>query len=332
MLPKALWPYRLFIGFAVLSLLGNPARSQQASAPAVPTAASGAKSYVDYGVANGAKGDLATAIKAFDEAIEINPKYPPAYYNRGFAYSLENKVDDADADFNRAIQLDPKYKDAYFERGNIEGQRDDLDAALRDFREVIKLDPRYAPAYHNAAHASYFKGDLNDALAEINQALTLTPDASYGYFTRGLIRQAQEHREEAASDFQKSAGLNFPYAAFWVWITNMENGHPDLARQTLLRSLAAPLAFRPGDWPSQIGNLLLGKLSPDQLVARAKTIDPSGVHGSLCEAWFYSGMVKRLSGDLKGARVCFSNAIATGSRNTDEFVEANREAARLPAP
>jgi len=168
---------------------------------------------------------------------------------------------------------------------------------------------------------------LDGALAEIDQALSLDPDFPYSYFIRGLIRHAQGHRAEATSDFQKSAGLGFPDAAFWVWITEMESGQRGVARKDLSDALDKPSLFRPDDWPSQIGNFLLGAITQDQLMAKAKTGTDAESNGRYCQAWFYSGMLKRLSGDSKGAQDCFAKAIATESKGSEEFIEASREAA-----
>jgi hypothetical protein len=43
-------------------------------------------------------------------------------------------------------------------------------------------------------------------------------------------------------------------------------------------------------------------------------------------------MVKLFSGDSKGAQDCFAKAVATGSKGSEEFVEAGREAAKLQKP
>jgi lipoprotein NlpI len=324
----ASWKYWLFIGIVGISLLTAPAWSEQLASPTPPASGGDAKSYVQHGIANGAKRDLDAAIGAFNEAIRIDPKYAPAYYNRGFAYSLQNKPDEAISDYSQAIQIDPKYKEAYYQRGSLQGQKGNFDEAISDFSEVIKLDPKYAPAFYNRGHVEYFKGDLDGALAELTQALGLDPKFTYSYFIRGLIRHAQGHRAEAASDFQKSFGLGFPYAAFWVWITEMEDGRRDLAQKDLSNALNNPESFKPGDWPSQIGNFLLGRITQDQLMANVKAGNVTDLSGRFCEAWFYSGMLKNLSGDSTGAQDCFARAIATGAKGSEEFVEANREAAQ----
>jgi lipoprotein NlpI len=333
MLQMASWKYWLFIGVLEIALLTNPGWSQQPASPTAPAPGADAKAWVDFGIEKGSKeGDLNGAIEALNQAIKIDPKYAPAYYSRGFAYALQKNRDEAISNYNQAIQLDPKYKEAYYQRGSLNGQKGNLDAALSDFNEVIKLDPNYAPAHYNLGHVQYFKGDLNDALDEIEQSLRLDPNFPYAYFIRGLIRHAQGQGLEATSDFQKSLGLGFPYAAFWVWICEMENGQPIPARKDLLDALGKPNLFKPDDWPSQIGDFLLEKITRAQLMAKAKVGPDAELNGRVCEAWFYSGMQNRLSGNSKEAQECFSQAIATGSTGSEEFVEANREAAQAQNP
>ena len=322
------WKSWLFIGALGISSIAASAQAPSPSlAPPPPTApapGSDAKAYVEYGSANGARGDLNGAIAAFDQAIKIDPKFAPAYFLRGRAYSLLNNPDLAISSYAQAIQIDPGYAEAYYQRGSLRGERGDFDNAISDFSEVIKLNPKYAPAYYNRGHVQYFKGDLDGALEQINQALALDPTFPFSYFIRGLVRHAQGHLDEATADFRNSTGLNFPYAAYWVWITEMEAGQPTQARKDLLDALSRPECFKPDDWPSQIGNFLLEKITRDQLMAKAKTANANETNGRLCEAWFYVGEHTLLSGDPKEARECFTQAIATGSKGSEEFIEANR--------
>ena len=318
-----------FVILGIHSLLA-PAWAQEQTPSPAPTAT--ARDYVEQGTDSGAKGDLDAAIAAFDQALSIDPKYAPAYFFRGKAHALQNKPDDAIADYSKVIQYDPNNKEAYFQRGSLRGQEGDFDEAISDFSAVIKLDPKNAPAYFQLGHAKYFKGDLDGAADDLNQSLTLEPGFSIGYFIRGLLRHAQQHQALAASDFQKSASLGFPNAAFWIWITEMENDQHGVAQTDLQYALSKPESFKPDDWPSQIGNFLLNNITQDQLMAKAKTKSATETEGRLCAAWFYAGMLKQISGDTKGARDCFAHAIATGSKGSEEFVEANRELTALPQP
>jgi lipoprotein NlpI len=308
----------------------GPANPPAPASDAPPAAGSDAKTYVEYGMSNGAKGDLNAAITAFNQAISIDPKFAPAYYNRGFAYSLQGKQDEAISNYDQAIQLEPNYKAAYYQRGSLKGQKGDFDAALADFSQVVTLDPKYAPAFYNRGHVYYFKGDLDNAAGEIDKALALDPNFPFSYFIRGLVRHAQGRREEATADFQKSEGFNFPYAVYWTWITEMESGQPQVARKDLTLALSKPEMFHPDDWPSQIGSFLLGDITRDDLLAKAKTGNPDETRGRLCETWFYAGMYELLShGASDKAKDCFTQAVGTGSKGSEEYIEANRQLSKM---
>ncbi len=112
----------------------------------------------------------------------------------------------------------------------------------------------------------------------------------------------------------------------------MEGGQAVLARQDLTDALSRPESFKPDDWPSQIANFLLEKITRTDLMNKAKTGGDNETSGRLCEAWFYVGMHNLLSGDAKEAKDCFNSAVATQSKGSEEFVEANRQLAAPPKP
>ncbi len=319
-MPRAFPTFCLFILASTLALAQQPA----------PAPGSDANAWVRFGIASGVKGDLEAAIADFNEAIKIDPKCASAYQCRGHARSLQNKLDEAIADYNQAIEIDPKQQDAYYDRGVARAQKGDFDGALADFSSAIGLNAKYTSAYYNRGHVKYFTGDLDGAVVDLNQAITLDPNPPFSYFIRGLARLAKEDREGAGSDFQQSAINGYADAAFWVWIVKTEDGDRGVARSNLTDLMSKPQLFKPDDWPMQIGNFLLEKITQDQLMAKAK--EDTSNQDRLCDAWFYSGMAKRFSGDTKGALDCFQQAIATGSKVSEVYVEAQREANRLQKP
>ena len=327
----ASWKFWVCVGIMQISLLTPPAWSQSTATPSAPGPGLDAKAYVTYGIENGGKGDLVAAIGAFNQAIAVDPKFAPAYFFRAKAEAQQNKLDAAMADYSHAIQFDATYKDAYYQRGTIEGQKGDFDAAISDFNAVIKFDPKYAPAFYQSGHVKYFQGDAEGALNDLNQSISLDPSASLSYFIRGLLRHAQAHRATAAADFQKSFDLGFPDAAIWIWIIDLENGRHGDAQKELADALNKPESFKPDDWPTPIANYLLGKITQDQLIAKAAADDAQANYRT-CEAWFYSGMQKKYAGDAQGAADCFAKAIATGAKGSEEFIEASRELSEVKSP
>ena len=100
-------------------------------------------------------------IKYFTQAIQLNPNYATAYYERGYtiAHKITNFLvfnsDDEEkviSDFTKAIQLNPKFVEAYFERGKVYYrmcsiyQNPDHTLAkkmISDFEKVVELNPGY---------------------------------------------------------------------------------------------------------------------------------------------------------------------------------------------
>jgi tetratricopeptide (TPR) repeat protein len=328
-LPGAVLPVVLLAGLtAKLEAQAKSQAEQNASEGPGPNA--DAKAYVEFGAANGMRGDLEGAVKAFEQAISLDPKFAPAYYNLGYAKSLQEKTDEAVQNYDKAIELDPNYRDAYNQRGNLKGRHGDFAGAIPDFKEVVRIAPDYPQAHYNLGHVYYFKGDLDNATKELNQALTLDPKLSYAYFIRGLIRHAKGHGTDATADFRKALGLDFPDAAFWIYLCEAEDGLGDAAKKDLTDALAMPESFKPGDFPSAIGTFLLGHLPQDQLVAKAGSASSENRDDYTCAAWFYAGMAQRVNHNMSAARDSFNKAITTNSKGSEEYVEAQRELSSLP--
>ena len=68
--------------------------------------AQSADDYVDAGIEKGKSGDFKGAIADYNKAIEINPQFAIAYYNRGLAKGIGLGDDQgACADFKKAASL-----------------------------------------------------------------------------------------------------------------------------------------------------------------------------------------------------------------------------------
>ena len=115
------------------------------------------------------------AIDHFNRAIQIAPKYAPAYHGRGVAYFHQGEWHRAIADFTHAIQLDPSDARSRYDRGVACCRVENYDGALTDFGEAIRLNPEYARAYRARGWVYGKKGDAARARVDRQKAAELDP-------------------------------------------------------------------------------------------------------------------------------------------------------------
>jgi Flp pilus assembly protein TadD len=103
------------------------------------------------------------AVNCYAQALELNPKFVPAYVNRGLAYLQLNEPDKAAADFNQAVRREPKNPENYFKLGIAFGRAGMFKEAAHAYSQAIRLKPDFAEALFNRSH-------INDKLGDSKQA------------------------------------------------------------------------------------------------------------------------------------------------------------------
>lgn len=99
-----------------------------------------------YGMICQEKGDYNEAIETYYKILNIN-EYREPYYNLGYIHQEYLKVYDVAIEhYTKAIEIEPKYLEAYYNRGLCYEERDELKKAEADFRYALKLNPQYTNA------------------------------------------------------------------------------------------------------------------------------------------------------------------------------------------
>ena len=168
--------------------------------------------YYNRGNAYSKKGNYDLAIADFSKAIQLDPNYEYAYCNRGLAYIYKGNYDLAIADYNKAIQLDPNSTTAYNGRGSAYKNKRNYDLAIADYNKAIQLDSNYAIGYNNRGNVYSDKGNYDLAIADYNKAIQLDPNYIDAYINRGLVYSAKGNYDLAISEYNKAIQLDSNYA------------------------------------------------------------------------------------------------------------------------
>jgi len=140
-----------------------------------------ARAAADEGFFLGRRGDFNAARKKFSQAIELDPKFSPAYRLRAEACLNMSDWAGAVVDLDTLITLDPNDADVFNERGYARRRLGDLHGAWDDFDQCITLGTDLPLAYGNRAEVELMLGDNSAAAADVAQAQSLAatmPDSS----------------------------------------------------------------------------------------------------------------------------------------------------------
>jgi tetratricopeptide (TPR) repeat protein len=83
--------------------------------------------------------DQDSAMKEFSTAIEIDPDYSLAYYNRALIYYRNGDLESSLAEYNKALELDPKNPYWTYERGFLHLQLGYREKAIYDLERSLEL-------------------------------------------------------------------------------------------------------------------------------------------------------------------------------------------------
>jgi tetratricopeptide (TPR) repeat protein len=82
--------------------------------------------------------DYVGAIHWYNKAIEMNPKDPWTYWERGLVKKAKNEVDSAICDFDKTIELQSDNAFAYFQRALLKEKKMDQ-SAEEDYKKAKEL-------------------------------------------------------------------------------------------------------------------------------------------------------------------------------------------------
>jgi tetratricopeptide (TPR) repeat protein len=162
--------------------------------------------YIELGEFDKARAD-------FEKLLSLMP-VADAFLGRGCFYMRTGDLTSAIRDFDHAIEMEPTNAMAYSNRGSAYSKLQDVENALANYDLAIQNNPDYPTAYANRAFAYYKVSRYENGVADCNRALELKPELAYACSNRGLCRAALGDKESARADFQRALEIKPKAPAF----------------------------------------------------------------------------------------------------------------------
>ena len=147
------------------------------------------------------------AQRCIDQACEISPGAPDAWFERGVLAATRQQLEQAERDFRRALQVDPGHAMSHMQLGMICGRRGDDQGALRHFGAAVQALPNAPEAHQNFATANYASDRLDVAERHYRIALRLDPTYFNAQFNLGRVLLSQGRKVEARAELRRAAGM-----------------------------------------------------------------------------------------------------------------------------
>jgi tetratricopeptide (TPR) repeat protein len=157
------------------------------------------------GMRNYQKDDWLEAIKYFNQAIQSQTDAPDLYYHLGEAYLQNGELSNAMTAYEEAINIDPKFAPGYFGRAKVNQLREDsIDLAVEDLLTSVDLDPNYGEAYLALLQVYVKEGDIELTREYLEDVELLLPNSPLLYLAKGRIALL-ENQFNLAIDFTEKA-------------------------------------------------------------------------------------------------------------------------------
>jgi superkiller protein 3 len=92
-----------------------------------------------FGTVLRTQGNYNAAIDEYQKAIQLNPKYAPAYMNLGITYFYMNQLNQSIARQKEAITLNPNYPDSYFFIAQGYDRENNAQQAIMYYRKFLEM-------------------------------------------------------------------------------------------------------------------------------------------------------------------------------------------------
>jgi len=261
------------------------------------------------------KGDAATAIDLFRQAIAISGRVSGYHGNLGNVYLETAQFGEAARCYRKVLALDLASAPARFGLGVALMAEKSYAEAVKELAAALKLRPDHDQTHLNLGIALTEVGRVDQAIAHCRRAVALNPRYPGNYVWLAVALRTKGELRNALAQLARAIEINpeFAEAHYELVVTFHVLGSPDEAE----RALRHALALRPAriEELERLGKILIQREKYDDALAcyeRMKTLAPQSAL-PFCGI----GHALHFQGRFEEARAAFAGALELEPDNAD---------------
>jgi len=152
--------------------------------------------------------DYDKAIKNFSKSINLNPKYPESFNNRGIAYAEIQSYILAIKDYDEAIKLNKNYFSPHLNKGIALKNSQKFNQAIDCFKICIKINPKDPSIYNNLGNLYVNLKKNDEAYIAFKKAIILKNNYAQAFSNRGDLNYSLKKYDLALNDYLNALKFN----------------------------------------------------------------------------------------------------------------------------
>lgn len=154
-------------------------------------------------------GILEEAIKSYEKAIEINPKYLTAWKNIGIdLYSL-GRLNESLQAYDHALAIDNNYALAWYNKGLTLYELGEYGQAVQGYDNALKTLPKDAAIWYAKGNSLYRQGNYDMAIECYDEATKLNQSFADAWHQKGEAYERLGSSAIATAAFSKAEALGY---------------------------------------------------------------------------------------------------------------------------
>jgi tetratricopeptide (TPR) repeat protein len=153
-------------------------------------------------------GRFTEALDAHKRAVELDDDYVDAISNVGMAYAKMSKFDEALSYYDRALQKKPDHEIAWNNKGNLLAKMERHAEAMDCYDKALNINPNYLAAMNNKAVGLNHLKRYDEAIVVLDRVLRDRPAFAEGWYVKGKSFIGLGEFEKAIVCFERAYRLD----------------------------------------------------------------------------------------------------------------------------
>jgi tetratricopeptide (TPR) repeat protein len=168
---------------------------------------SAATNFLNIGFSYRKAEDFVNAIKFYTKALDCNPNYFNALFNRAFAYDKIGDTSSAIANYEKALESNPSNPFTYYNLGIIYDKMEKHHQAIKYFTQAISISSEKSDFYHNRGLSLRKICNFKEAIKDFNEALAITPKHTKALYNKAYCYEKMQLYHEAEENYKQCIEL-----------------------------------------------------------------------------------------------------------------------------